>query len=480
MNHLDSLSCLIALTAPLALATAQGPDPLVTFSQAETTMSLSGGTVLQTIRPNEIAQVRYAGQPPCPIFNTCEKWSPLTCLQTMVGDENGDGQYWNPSLFGQIDALCLPTAATSTPSHNPRSVFWSPSATMGNLLTVQPFRPGDVARIHLSGNVQHFMRQEHFNKALGLPVNTPIDVDAIAYKVGLGVYFSIDTATPILAVTACGSVLVQDGDLIAIPQSAISWSSDFRVSNVGASSAGVVRTEAQISAMLAASGIADRFGAPITQAIDLESLDIEQSSQASTTTFVCGSWTVVVPDFLFSTRSMTGCGILSTIGGGTIPWGPCSPMAMAAPNPSSGVPLGVQPVSWAIGAASYVNALVFATTKRFVLEAQQHQLNYGLAGGPGTTVAIGSDFPLVFTWIEFVGALLPAGVTVAPFVSPNGFPEYYFPSNMLWNMQAVTGGFGVFSTPTIPIGWSGTMLFQSAALNGSNFELSTPAMIDVQ
>ena len=480
MEQPKSLPFLLTLAAPLALVTAQGPDPLVTFSQTETTMSLSGGTVLQTIHPNEIAQVRYAGQPPCPIFNTCEKWSPLTCMQTMAGDEDADGLYWNPALFGEIDALCLPSAAASMPSHNPRSVFWSPSATMGNYNTVQPFRPGDVARIHVSGNVQHFLRQEHVNKALGLPLNYPVDVDAIAYQYGLGVYFSIDVDTPYPVQTACGLVVVQDGDLIAIPHSAIIWSSDRRVSSVLPNSAGVIRNEAQFGAMLAASGIGDRFGNAITQAIDLESLDIDQSTQASVTTFTWGSWSVAVPDFLFSTESMTGCGILTTIGGGTIPWGPCSPMAMAAPNASSGVPLGVQPVSWAVGAASYVNSLAFATTKRFVLEPQQHHLNYGLGGGPGTTVAIGSDFPLVFTWIELVGAPLPGCITVAPFVSPTCFPDYFFPSNMFWNMQAVSGGFGSFPTPAIPIGWSGKLLFQSAALNGSTFELSTPAIVDVQ
>lgn len=470
---------LLLLAQPFAVATAQGPDPLVTFRYPETTMSLSGGTVLQTIRPNEIAQVRYAGQPPCPIFNTCEKWSPLTCMQTMAGDENGDGQYWNPALFGEIDALCLPTTATGPAKHNPRSVYWSPSAAMGMNTSVQPLRPADVGRIHVSGNVQHFMRQEHFKKALGLGPNVAIDVDAIAYQVGLGIYFSIDSDIPTPSITACGAVAVHDGDLLAIPDSAITWSSDRRVVDVQANSAGVVRSEAQFDAMLANSGVGNRFGAAVTQAIDLESLDIDQSSLAAITMFVCGNWTVAVPDFLFSTESMTGCAILSTIGGGTIPWGPCSPMAMAAPNASSGVPLGVQPVSWNVGAASYVNALAFATTSRFVLEPQQHQLNYGGAGGPGTTVAIGSDFPFVLTWIELVLPPLPGCITVAPALSPNGFPDYYFPSNMLWNMQAVTAGFGTFATPAIPAGWTGKMLFQSAALNGSNFELSTPALIDV-
>jgi hypothetical protein len=469
----------LPLFLPLAQALAQGPDPLVTFSQPETTMSLSGGTVLQHIFPNEIAQVRYAGQPPCPVFNTCEKWAPRTCFQTMAGDENGDGQYWNPALFGQIDALCLPTSAMSLPSHNPRSVFWSPSAVMGTNVSGTPLRPGDVGRITASGQVQYFMRQEQFNKSLGLAPNILIDVDAIAYQVGLGIYFSIDNPMMFNCTTACGVMPVEDGDLIAIPDSAITWSLDFRVADVAWGSAAVVRTEAQISAMLVNANVADRNGAAITTAIDLESLDIDPGAASSVWMFTCGNVVVPVPDFLFSTESMTGAGLLSTIGGGSIPWGPCSPMAMAAPNATSGVPMGIQPVSWAQGAASWVNALAFATTNRFVLEPQAHQLNYGLLGGPGTNVHIGSDFPLVFTWIEFVSPLVPGSITVAPYVSPNCFPDYFFPSNLFWNFQTTTGGFGSFATPAIPLNWSGKMLFQSAAINGSSFELSTPTVIDV-
>jgi hypothetical protein len=42
-------------TALLAATTAaQGPDFLLTFSQPETTLSGSGGTVLQNLNPNEV------------------------------------------------------------------------------------------------------------------------------------------------------------------------------------------------------------------------------------------------------------------------------------------------------------------------------------------------------------------------------------------------------------------------------------------
>jgi hypothetical protein len=477
MNATRLLPVVLPFVLPFASALAQGPDPLVTYRLQENTMSLSGGTVLQVIQPNEIAQVRFGGQPPCPIFNTCEKWSPRTCFQTMAGDDNGDGQFWNFNLFGQIDALCLPSTLFTMPRHNPREVFWSPSVAMGTTVTSPGLRPGDVGRIGLGGGIEYFMTQEHFNKALGVPANTFINVDAIAYQVGLGVYFSLET--PLAAVTACGALTVQDGDVIAIPDSAITWSLAFTVADVLPNSAAVVISETQLDAMLAASGVGDRFGNAITQALDLEALDVEQSSLASIWMFTCGSYTCPVPDFYFATESMTGAGVLSTIGGGTIPWGPCSPLAYQAPNPTSGVQMGIQPVSSTVGAASHINALAFATTKRFVLEPVQHQLNYGLAGGPGTTVHIGSDFPLTLTWIELVAPPALFSISVAPWLSPDCFPDYFFPSNMFWNMTNTASGFGSFTTPAIPVGWSGKLLFQSAAFDGPAIQLSTPTVIDV-
>jgi hypothetical protein len=476
MNPKPILPVLLLVFA--AAAAAQGPDALVTYRFPETTMSLSGGTPLQTIAPNEIAQVRFAGQPPCPIFNTCEKWSPRTCFQTMAGDENGDGQYWNPGLFAQIDAICLPSSLLSLVRHNPREAFWSPSAPMQTNVSGAPFRPGDVGRIGLGGGIEYFMSQEQFATALGVPANTFLNVDAIAYQHGLGVYFSLET--PLTANTACGTVVIDDGDLIAIPDSAITWSLAVTVAGVQPGSAAVVLTELQLGAMIASTGIGDRFGTPITQVIDLEALDVDTGPFAQVTMFTCGSYTCPVPSLLFATESMTGASLLSTANGGSIPSGPCSPLAWPAPLPQSGVQMGVQPVSVAVGAASWINALAFATTQRFVLEPQQHQLNYGFAGGPGTNVHVGSDYPLVLTWIEFVSPVVPFSIPVAPWLSPDCFPDWHCPSSLFWNMTATTNGIGTFPTPAIPVGWSGKMLFQSAALDGSTIQLSTPTVIDVQ
>src|SRR5436190_8192 len=99
MNH----HLLPLLAAGLAAgAVAQGPAALFTTNLPEQTLSGSGGTVLQTLWPNEVASIDFF---PCPVISA-EKWAPRSCYHTMAGDDNSNTQYWNPAMFGTIDALC--------------------------------------------------------------------------------------------------------------------------------------------------------------------------------------------------------------------------------------------------------------------------------------------------------------------------------------------------------------------------------------
>ena len=212
----NSTVSLLTATLLTAAATAQGANFLTVFRAMETNTSTSGGTVLGTLLPNELSYLDFLTTPCLSV--SAEKWLPRTCSHVMAGDEDANGTYFNPSIFGIIDAvLTLRTAWTSAPDDNQRTTFWSPTSPMGTAVSGAPFRPGDVARIvnGPDGTVEHFMRQEHFNTALGLPPATPIDVDAIAFQQNYGIFFSI--AFDIVANTACGPMLVRDGDVICIP-----------------------------------------------------------------------------------------------------------------------------------------------------------------------------------------------------------------------------------------------------------------------
>lgn len=477
MPHFRTLQfpSLAAFTTALA---AQGSDLLLTFRYPELTLSGSSGTVLQNLWPNEVALFDWS-LGPCPGPST-EKFAPRTCFHTMAGDENGNGQYWHPNLFGEIDALCAAVLTPAAFNTNPRSMFWSPSQAMGTNITTLPLRPGDVGRITnqpSDGKVEYFMSREQFNQSIGLPLTTPIDVDAIAYRVGVGVFFSLDA--DVFASTFCsGPTLIQDGALVGIPNSAIIWTTDGRVQSLTPGvSASIVYTEAAMDAMVANANVTDRNGVCITTAVDLESIEIDPSGSAAAT-FPCPGTSFFAPDFVFATETMTGASLLTTAGNGTIYVGPCGGTGRTCGGgPTYGPQLGVQPASSTQGAASWVNGLAFVAACRHVLEPQQHQLNYFSAGGPGTTIDTYSPFAFNISWVEIVVPTVPGSITVAPFFSQLCFPDYYFPNFILW--QPYGPGFSSFPTMAIPVGFTGKLLFQGLGFGGSGFELSTPTVIDV-
>ncbi|MBX3462147.1 MAG: hypothetical protein KF830_03175 [Planctomycetes bacterium] len=475
------------LTLCAAAAAQGGPDFLLTYSQPEITLSGSAGTVLRFLHPNEIAHLeRSAG--PCSSLSA-EKWAPRTCFHTMAGDEDGDAQWWEPGLFGSIDALMEgPPLSPVLGGSSARTVFYSPSVAMGTVLSGAPgLRPGDVGRIVRDaslneGQVEYFMRQEQFNLAMGLPPATPIDVDAIAFAPGLGVYYSLDQDTPIFS--ACGPAFAQDGAILCIPDWAITYNPNWTVAAVMPNSAVIVYSEAQVDAMVVNAQITDRFGNCITSAIDLESLEIDWNGTMSA--FVgCAGIAVQVPDLLFSTETMTGAGLCTTALGGQIYTGSCVPSARSCGfGPTLGAQMGVQPTSSSLGAPSYVNALTITRSVRYSMEPQQHVVNVPAGGLPfgSQMVDISSPFPINFVF--WTPATSVAGTATASFTMPLAlplcFPDFYPWPN--YHTFAITaGGFASWPMLPIPAGFVGNVLFQSVALTTFNtWELSTPITIEFQ
>lgn len=477
----------IRLLAPFALCAAvaaQFQEGLITFSAPEQTLSGSGGTVLRALRPNETNVIEWGTTSLCASLSA-EKWAPRTAYGTMAGDENADGLLNNPTLFGSVDALVSTMNAAGSGWQNQRTVFWSVSAPMGNAVSAQPFRPGDVARIvrtplFIDGQVEHFMRMEQFNQSLGLPLLTPIDVDAIAFNPQFGVFFSLDA--DIVCNTACGPMLVQDGAVICVPTTALTYTPDMRIAAVAPNSAIVVLSEPQIDAMTLNAGVTNRFGACLTNAIDLESLEFDLSSPVTPWFGCTAGLAVFSTQLIFSVETGTGASLLTTNGGGQIWNGPCSPMGRpCGSGPTLGIQSGVRPVSGNIGCVSYVNAFLLEHTNRYVLEPQNHVLTVFPAGAPAgsTNIDVGSPFPFNFVFVEVVSPIVPASLPAFPF-SQMFFPDLYATSLTFYTTTTAVGGFGSFPMPAIPPGFSGKVLFQSVGIStAGTFELSTPAVLDV-
>ncbi len=465
-------SLTIAATCLLPMsALAQSFSFLFTTSLPEQTLSQSGATVLKNLRPNEVAYVEFF---PCPVIS-CEKWAPTTCYQTMAGNENGGPNYYNPTLFGKIDAL-IDIISPIAGGGSPRTVFWSPSVAMGTNISGGPgLRPGDTGRIVQSGGfdgqVEYFLRAEDVQKALGMPISPiVVDVDAIAGGPGYGIFFSLDQNHVINNV--CNVTFVQDGDVLMIPPSAITWTWDFRVASVLPGSAQVVYTEAQMDAFVQNAQVNDHLGNCVTQIQDLEALEIDYAGPVSTIV-TCPGNVLAVPSLIFTGELMTGASVLTTANSGQIYFAGCGPLGNSCGNPpTSGMQMGLQPPGGGFGVPSFVNALVSTWADRFVIEPQQHVITSPAAAG-----ATALD---IYTpgWINLlVAKIVPP--TVAPSLpwGPLYFPDIYIlPPDWI---SAPFLGPGYVTIPTPPVPFPCKLVWQAVGFVGNSLWMSTPAMMDV-
>jgi hypothetical protein len=453
-----------SVSASLLTAVVSAQGLLFAPSQPEETLSQSGNTVLKDLRPNEVAHVEFA---PCPVISA-EKWGPRTCYHAMAGDEDGDGMFYEPSLFGSIDALVHMYMPGQVPM--PRNVYWSPTAAMGNAISGPVvLRPGDTGRIAIGGQVLHFLSADQVQQALGMPASPiVVDVDAIAADGGVGIFFSLDQSHVVN--TNCGTTFVQDGDVLLIPPTAITWTPDLRVQSLVPGCAVVVWTEAQMDAFVLNAQVTDRFGACVTVVQDLESLDIDFLGRQLPFTFCSGTYWI--PALRFSGELMTGASVLTTDNGGQICAMGCGQLGRACGNgPTLGDQLGLRPPNAALGVPSFVNALDSVWfTNRFVIEPQQHVIT-----APGA-VQLDIHTPLGFTVlaVDIAPPTVAPSAPLPPFII---FPDLFILGTPPWTTWWLTPGFTTITTPVIPVPCK--LVWQAGGIVGSSIAVSAPAMLDV-
>ena len=474
---MNKLSLTLLSTAALSTtAFAQLPAYMTTFSQAENSASGSGGTVLGNLLPNEITVLEFNSA----CFASSEKWLPRTCTHTMAGDENADGNFFNPGILGGIDAL-LTTATYTSPigGDTQRSVYYSPEVAMGTNISGAPgLRPGDIGRINRvgfsDGQIEYFITQEQFNNALGLPPAYPINIDAACFQPNFGLFFSVDADVP--AMTVCGPTLIRDGDVLCLPGGAMTYTGNLTVATTMPNSAVRVYTENQMNVMTANAMVADRFGGCLTTVGDIESLEMDLAGPTTTIT-PCPGLTLFIPTLIYSCETGTGASLLETSGGGSIHNTPCGPAGTwcGTGSPTMGPQMGVRPASLTVGAASHINALTSARGCRHVLEPQSPVVT-GPAPMGATMIDYYNPFVLSLILVELVPPTVPGSVPALPF-SPTCFPDLYTPSITPW--MPVGPGYGSFPMLGIPAAFTGKVLFQGVGFSTGTFELSTPAVIDI-
>lgn len=457
----------------LALGTslsAQGFDLLFTTSQNERTLSGSGGTVLRDIHPNDIV-----GLPAFPCPQRAEKWSPRNAVMTMAGDEDGDASYWEPGILGGIDAL-LTARTGGTAMVNQRTVWYSPRVALGTAVSGAPgLRPGDIGRIvrqgALDGRVEYFIRMEAIDQALGLPTTTVIDVDAAAWSPNLGLFLSLDA--DIVCSPCGGPTLLRDGDVFCIPPGAYAMTAAGTIGATLPNSAVIVYTEAQMDAFVLAAGVADATGACVTQAIDVEALEIDFATPGTAIVPGCTGTAVIVPTLLFTTETLSGGAILTTAFGGQIHTSTCGAFGTSCGSgPTLGNQIGLLPPSAAVGIPSHVTALASTRIFEFAAETKVAQI-------PVLTAAqIDFNTPGAMAWVFLSFAPMGAAVVKTSATFPPGllgFPDYFPVPNF---MGTIPGGFATYTSPPIPFPCA--LVFQGLTITtAGTLELSTPTMVEV-
>jgi hypothetical protein len=464
-----------ALLAPFAMA--QGGDFLFTTSQSENTLSGSGGTVLRNLKPNEIHVTSFTSMP-CTSLSA-EKWSPRTCFGTMAGDEDGDTTYWEPGLFGNIDALLATFSTAAGGPISQRTIWYSPAVAMGTSVSGAPgLRPGDVGRIVRTGasdgQVQYFLRAEELQTALGMPpAPVVVNIDAIAFSPNYGIFFSLEVDQAVN--TLCGVTFVRDGDVMLIPPAAISWNPNQTVAGVLPGRALRVYTELQMDGFVNTAQVTDRNGVCQTAILDTDDIEIDWNGLVAPALPNCLGPALPIPHLMFAGENLTGCSILTTRGGGSIYVGPCGPLGTSCGfGPTLGLQMGLRPPTAAQGVPSSITGLCTTRVNRFVTEARNHAIPWG------TPVQLDIASPAPMTWVFMAFAPWGAGA-VAPSTTffPLGgfFPDYYAPPNFMGLVPTGTG-FGTYTSPNVP--WPVKLVWMGVTFNtAGNIIISTPTTTDV-
>jgi len=288
------------LLLPLLCGFAQAQHTLLMIADDERTNALDAPE-LDFMRDDEVYSVT-----PLPGFNyTARPFLPMSLAWYYAGDQDGDAQYVDSSSTGPavaMDALFI-KAGTVAPV-TPRDVFFSTSSTSSLAL---PITTSDVVRYAAQGVLETFITEAQLEVATG---GASLNLDAICQSAAGDIFVSF-SLTETLSV---GSV--EDGGVVMIPASAITYDASGNVSAVTADSIVYVASEDDMIAFAAASGYKTSVGGTVTTSFELSGLEMDPNGG----TFISPvDGLTVVPNLLFCWSDFSNDGaIISTAAGGSI------------------------------------------------------------------------------------------------------------------------------------------------------------------
>jgi hypothetical protein len=282
-----------------------------------------------------------------------------------------------------------------------------------------------------------------------------------------------------------------DGAIACIPAAAWVPDSEGEVGAVGAHMGIRVFNEAFVNLMVVNSNISDNAAINPGAIGDANGLAVDCDA-AEPFVFQWGNQAYALDHLLISGTTLTGCGVISTVGGGTIAVVNGCALAAAVPVPTLGRRMGLAYTpNPATSSAENLECLEEEPCY-FVLETPEADCG----ALPGNfSVHIGTNLPVAFVWLGYGQATLPVRVShsldfsaFAP--GTECFPELYqallglggFGASFsgILGPYALTaagdGGFATVNFAGVPA-VAGGILFQGIALAYGTIQLSTPGTI---
>lgn len=216
---------------------------------------------------------------------------PATAHQAYLGDGNADGNYTKFLNFKtyfqniQFGGLFMKFADKSVPLA--QNVYFTVRSNVAGLqfeafttngTAVAVLRPGDFVRFTGSGNLEYFVTQDQLDVAAG-PAPTGFSsvkgASALCQDSAGNLYYSPPTGGHWVNGNAGGAVVANDGALVMIPASAITYDAFGNVSAIAANSARLLLEEVNLGPgpqplsvrqMVLNAGTFDRTGGPVVVA----------------------------------------------------------------------------------------------------------------------------------------------------------------------------------------------------------------------
>ena len=294
-------SLLVLLPMAAALCPAQHTILMTSGTSDERTLGLDAPE-LDLIRNDEIYSVTPL---PGPGY-TARPFLPTSLQWYYVGDLDGDAQYVEASTNGpggNLDAIFV--KADQPAPVSPRDVFFSLSSTSS--ISLQGVTTADVVRYAAQGSLEVFVTASQLETATG---GASLNLDALCQSADGDLFLSFSLTESLVFGSA------EDGDLLRIPASAITYDADGNVGSIAAGSVELLATEDELIALANASGFRTSVGGQVTTSFELSGLEIDPDG---------GTWsppqqpTLTLPNLLFCWSDFSNDGaLISTADGGTI------------------------------------------------------------------------------------------------------------------------------------------------------------------